>query len=274
MLRGTAREAVAEFWGTFILIAFGLGANAQYTLGGGTPAGLLTVHLSWGVAVAMGVYAAGGISGAHINPAVTLALAVHRKFPWSKVGPYCLGQFAGAFAASALVYFVYFDALNAFDFGNRQISGPQGTAGIWGTYPTEFAPGKFLSTFPGGLIDQIVGTALLVAMLFALADRRNTPPQSNLAPVVVGSIVLMIGMSFGLNAGYAINPARDFSPRLFTAIAGWGSDVFTAGDYWFWVPIVGPCLGAVIGGAAYDLFITRHHPADDDTDNDTVDNNA
>lgn len=255
MLRGTAREAVAEFWGTFILMAFGLAANAQAVLAGSD---FLVVNFSWGVAVTMGVYACAGISGAHINPAVTLALAVHRQFPWRKVLPYFAAQFAGAFVASVLVYFTYAEAIEAFDSGTRAISGATGTAGIFGTYPKDY-----LSTFPGGLIDQTVGTALLVAMLFALADNRNVVPQANLAPVVVGSIVFLIGMSFGHNAGYAINPARDFSPRLFTAVAGWGMEVFSANDNWFWVPIVGPCLGAVLGGAAYDLCIARHHPADD-----------
>ncbi|GAB4151318.1 MAG: MIP/aquaporin family protein [Planctomycetaceae bacterium] len=252
---GTFRESLAEFWGTFILMIFGLGVNAQVTLGNENFGDFFSINVGWGLAVTLGVYACAGISGAHINPAVTLALAVHRKFPWRKVLPYCLAQFAGAFVASVLVYVAYYEALDAFDGGTRAISGPMGTAGIWGTYPNEF-----LSTFPGGLIDQILGTALLVAMLFALADDRNLTPKANLTPVVVGMVVFMIGMSFGLNAGYAINPARDFSPRLFTAMAGWGSGVFTAGNHWWWVPVVGPCLGGIIGGALYDLLITRHHP--------------
>jgi MIP family channel proteins len=240
-------------------MVFGLGANAQYVLGGGEFGGYLALNFSWGLAVTMGVYTCAGISGAHINPAVTLALAVHRRFPWRKVLPYCSAQFAGAFVASVVVYFVYAEALHDFDNGIRQISGNQGTAGIWGTYPSEY-----LSTFPGGFLDQMIATALLVAMLFALADDRNIVPKSNLGPVIVGGVVLLIGMSFGLNAGYAINPARDFSPRLFTAIAGWGLDVFSVNDNWWWVPVVGPCVGAVLGGFIYDRLISDHHPADED----------
>jgi len=261
MLKGTAREAAAEFWGTFILMVFGLGVNAQVTLGRGEFGNYLSINIGWGLAVALAIYACGGISGAHINPAVTLALAVHRQFPWKKVAPYCLAQLAGAFVASAVIYATYYEALNDFDGGVRQISGIDGTAGIWGTYPNSR---DFLSTFPGGLVDQVVGTALLVAMVFALADRRNLSPQANLAPVLVGGVVFTTGMTFGLNAGYAINPARDFSPRLFTAVAGWGSEVFTAGDSWWWVPIIGPCLGGILGGFAYDACITRHHPLEDD----------
>lgn len=261
MLRGTAREAAAEFWGTFILMVFGLGVNAQVTLGGGDFGDFYSVNVGWGLAVTMGVYACSGISGAHINPAVTLAVAFHRKFPWGKVAPYMLAQFAGAFVASALIYFTYYEALNAFDGGVRQVTGETATAGIWGTYPRIFANGETLSTF-GGLFDQIVGTALLVAMVFALTDERNQAPKSNLGPVLVGAIVWLIGMTFGFNAGYAINPARDFSPRLFTSMAGWGSDVFTAFNNWWWVPVVGPCIGGVLGGLLYDLFITKHHPGD------------
>lgn len=255
MPRSTLRETLAEFFGTFILIAFGVGVVAQVVLSGRTAGDYLSINIGWGLAVTMGVYVAAGVSGAHLNPAVTVSLAVHRGFPWRKVVPYCVAQVAGAFAASAVVFATYREALTKFDGGVRQIAGPHGTAGIWATYPQEF-----LSTVPGGLIDQIVGTALLVAVLFALGDRRNAPPAPAVAPVVVGLLVLAIGASFGYNAGYAINPARDFGPRLFTALAGWGGDVFRAGHGWWWVPIVGPIVGGLAGGLAYDALILRHHP--------------
>ncbi len=261
MLRGTAREAAAEFLGTFTLIVFGAAVVAQVQLSGQTAGQYLSINIGWGLAVMMGIVVAGGISGAHINPAVTLALAVHRRFPWAKVAPYCLAQLVGAFAASAVVYVTYHDALDAFDGGVRQVSGDLGTAGIWATYPQEF-----LDPFPGGLIDQIVGTALLIGLLFALTDRRNVAPPAYLTPVLVGSVVLLIGMTFGYNSGYAINPARDLGPRLFTAVAGWGGEVFRAGGGWWWVPIVGPCLGGILGGAVYDLLVGRHHPPDTPTE--------
>jgi MIP family channel proteins len=200
---------------------------------------------------------AGGISGAHLNPAITLALAVLRRFSWRKLIPYCLAQLAGAFAASAVVYYGYQEALYEFDGGTRQVLGPQGTAGIWATYPQ-----PFLSTYPGGLIDQIVGTALLVLCIFALNDRRNRAPAANLAPLLIGGVVLLIGITFGYNSGYAINPARDFGPRLFTYWFGWGDEVFFAGNHWWWVPIVGPLIGGILGGVVYDLLIFRHHPSD------------
>jgi MIP family channel proteins len=250
----TMREALAEFLGTFVLIMFGVGVVAQVTLGGGANGQYLSINLAWGLAVTIGVYVSAGVSGAHLNPAVTLALAAWRGFPRQKIAPYIGAQMAGAFLASAVVYLTYADALTHFDGGVRQVTGPLGTAGIWATYPQ-----PWLSTM-GGLVDQIVGTALLVMVIFALSDDRNMPPQSNFGPIIVGLLVVAIGAAYGLNAGYAINPARDFGPRLFTAIAGWGGEVFNAGNGWWWVPIVGPIIGGVAGGFVYDACIARHHP--------------
>jgi MIP family channel proteins len=249
MSNALSRELLAEFFGTFILIVFGVGVVAQVVLSKGA-AGTLSINIAWGLAVTMGCYVAAGVTGAHLNPAVTLALAVHRRFPWNKVLPYSLAQLAGAFIASAVVFVTYYEALNAFDSGIRQVVGPQGTAGIWATYPQ-----PFLSVFPGGFIDQVVGTALLVGVIFAITDTRNSPAPAGLAPVVVGLLVLLIGATYGFNSGYAINPARDLGPRLFTFVAGWGGDVFRAGNGWWWVPIVAPCVGGVVGGWAYDFFV-------------------
>jgi MIP family channel proteins len=250
MSNALSRELLAEFFGTFILIVFGVGVVAQVVLSKGAAGSTLSINIAWGLAVTMGCYVAAGVTGAHLNPAVTLALAVRRRFPWNKVLPYSLAQLAGAFIASAVVFVTYHEALNAFDSGVRQVVGPQGTAGIWATYPQ-----PFLSVFPGGFIDQVVGTALLVGVIFAITDTRNSPAPAGLAPVVVGLLVLLIGATYGFNSGYAINPARDFGPRLFTFVAGWGGDVFRAGNGWWWVPIVAPCVGGVAGGWAYDFFV-------------------
>jgi MIP family channel proteins len=250
------REALSEFFGTFTLIVFGVAVVAQVVLSKQAAGTFLAINVAWGLAVTMGCYVSAGVTGAHLNPAVTLALAVHRHFPWRKVLPYTIAQVAGAFVASAVVYVTYREALTAFDGGIRQVLGPQGTAGIWSTYPQ-----PFLSTFPGGFIDQVVGTGLLVAVILGITDTRNSPAPAGLAPVVVGLLVVLIGMTFGFNAGYAINPARDFGPRLFTAVAGWGGEVFTAGNNWWWVPIAGPMVGGVIGGWAYDAFVGSRFPS-------------
>jgi glycerol uptake facilitator-like aquaporin len=148
----------------------------------------------------------------------------------------------------------YQEAFSAFDGGIRQVLGEQGTAGIFATYPQ-----PYLSTL-GGFVDQVVGTALLMIAILAITDQRNNATPAWLTPIIVGGIVVAIGVSFGFNAGYAINPARDFGPRLFTALAGWGSGVFTAASAWWWVPVIAPCIGAVAGAVGYDVLITNHHP--------------
>jgi len=254
MSRGIARELLAEFLGTFVLIAFGVGVVAQTVLSKQSAGSMLSINIAWGIGVMMGCYVSAGITGAHLNPAVTVGLAVHRRFPWTKVLPYAVAQTAGAFVASAVVYAAYSDTLTAFDGGARQVIGNLGTAGIWATYPQ-----PFLSTL-GGFINELVGTALLVGVILGITDTRNSPAPAGLTPVVVGLLVVGIGASFGFNSGYAINPARDFGPRLFTAVAGWGSGVFTAANNWWWVPIVAPTLGGIFGGFAYDFFVGKRFP--------------
>jgi MIP family channel proteins len=246
------QELMAEFLGTFILIVFGVGVVAQVILSGGRSGSYLSINLGWGLGVAMGIYVAGGVTGAHLNPAVTLALAMRRDFAWVKVLPYSLAQIAGAFVASAVVFLAYLEAFNAFDNGARMVNGDKATAGIFATYPQ-----PFLSTF-GGLIDQIVGTALLVLLILAITDARNIAPSGNVAPLVIGLVVTAIGMTFGFNSGYAINPARDLGPRLFTLVGGWGPQVFSAANHWFWVPIIGPLLGGILGAFAYDSLVGKY----------------
>lgn len=254
MDRSLTRELAAECLGTFLLIVFGAGSVAQMVLSHHTAGTMLSVNISWGLAVMIGAYAAAGVTGGHLNPAVTIAAAAFRGFSWAKVVPFAVAQTIGAFLASAVVYLTYREALDAFDNGVRAVAGPTGTAGIWATYPQ-----PYLSIL-GGVVDQVVGTALLIVGLFALTDERNAAIPRYLIPAAAGALVLLIGATFGFNSGYAINPARDFGPRLFTAVAGWGTEVFRAGGGWWRVPIVAPIIGALLGGVAYDQLITRRHP--------------
>jgi MIP family channel proteins len=251
-MKGIGRELAAEFLGTFVLIVFGTAVVAQVVLSHEKNGQYLSINLGWGLGVTMGMFIAGGVTGAHLNPAVTLALAVQGKLKWAKLIPYWIVQVAGAFAAAAVTFFVYREALLDFDQGQRSVPGmgTLPTAQIFATYPAEH-----LSTFPGGLVDQIVGTALLIACICAITDLRNFGVPNYLAPFYVGALVVLIGMTFGFNAGYAINPARDFGPRLFTYFAGWGKRVFLAGDHWWWVPIAGPLIGGVLGGFIYNIFV-------------------
>jgi MIP family channel proteins len=250
------REAAAEFLGTFTILVFGVGVVAQSVLSQNANGSYLAINLGWGLGVMLGIYTAAGVSGAHLNPAVTIALAVRRGFPWSKVPVYALAQTAGAFVAALVVWFTYREAFTAFDGGIRQVQGSAGTAGIFATYPQPFL------SLTGGLIDQIVGTALLMAGVLAISDQRNAGPPGWLVAPLVGALVVAIGVAFGFNAGYAINPARDLGPRLFTALFGWGSGVFSAGNGWWWVPVVGPIVGAVLGTLVYDVCVGRSLPSE------------
>jgi glycerol uptake facilitator protein len=237
-----------------VLLAFGGGVVAMVMLfGSGVPGevvsgGWTNITLGWGLAVTFGVYLSIRISGGHLNPAVTLALAVFRGFPWRKVIPYCLAQVAGAFAGSALVFFNYREAIARFDPGLEK------TAGIFTTFPA------FPDVPAAGFFDQVIGTALLLLLIFAIGDERNLPPQANLAPLVVGLIVVAIGVSFGKLHGYAINPARDFGPRLLTVLVGYKNNGLTAGSSVWWVPIAGPLAGGLIGAGLWDLVLRRMLP--------------
>jgi glycerol uptake facilitator protein len=243
-------ELVAEFLGTMVLIMFGNGVVAMTVLfgNGSIPGGSWTnINFGWGLGVTMGIYLAGRISGAHINPAVTLAVAAFRDFPWRKVIPYWIAQVLGGVVGAAFVYWDFRPAFHVFDPGLVK------TAGVFTTAP-------YQGLVSAGLLDQTIGTALLVLMIFALIDDRNLPPQANLTPVLIGGVVVAIGMSFGGINGYAINPARDFGPRLFTVMAGFKNNGLTDGAPVFWVPIVGPLVGGMIGAAVYDFAVRRFLP--------------
>lgn len=249
-------ELSAEFLGTMILILFGLGVVAQVVT---APDGSLGDHDSiawgWGIGVMLGVYVAARISGAHINPAVTIALAAFKGFPWRKVLPYSLAQTAGAFVAAAIVRFVYSDLITTVD--------PELTIATQTIFST--LPGN--GTAPVGIgtafFDQVVGTAILVFVIFALTTASNNPPLANIGPVVVGLIVVGIGMAWGANAGYAINPARDFGPRLLSFVTGYETAwVDQNGTPYWWLPIVAPIIGGLIGGAIFTFAIEAFLPAE------------
>ena len=245
-------ELIAEFLGTFVLILFGTGVVAMVVLfpthnaGETIHGGFTNITLGWGLGVTMGIYIAGKISGAHLNPAVTLALAVFRKFPWAKVLPYSLAQTAGAFAAAAVVFWNYHPAFQQVD------PDLENTAGVFTTFPA----------FPGlpqaGFLDQFIGTGLLLLLIFAIVDEFNAPAGANLAPAMIGLVVVAIGISFGGMHGYAINPARDFGPRLFTVMAGFRNNGVTDGTRIWWIPVVAPLLGGLAGAAIYDFGIRRY----------------
>jgi glycerol uptake facilitator protein len=262
---GLAGELLAEFIGTFVLLAFGAGVVAVAVVGL-TQSGRTTVIFDgaggwelicwgWGLAVTMAVYVAGGVTGAHLNPAVSLALAMRGALPWSKLAPYWVAQIAGAFVGAAIVFLDYGPAIDAWNHVHNITLGqpsPASTFGIFATGPAQYFNGSLVGPF----IDQVIGTGFLVLLILGITDAKNTGAQANLAPFIVGLAVVAIGMSFGTDAGYAINPARDFGPRLFCFLAGYGSNAFGPNNY-FWVPILGPLVGAALAGPIYDFSIAK-----------------
>lgn len=264
IVKVSLREFLSEFLGTFILVMFNDGAVAQNVFSNGNMGGPFPAYWGAGLGACLGVLVSGGVSGGHINPAVTLAMAVWRKLPWAKVPHYLIAQYAGGFLASSVLYGVYFDALGHFET-TRSLK----TASIWATYPGAVtkADGTIVSDFlssSNGFGDQVVGTMLLLICLCAITDIRNVGIPEYMIPLYLGLVVLNINNCFGLNCASAINPARDFAPRVFTLIAGWGKDPFSAttieGITWWWVPIVAPHIGGILGAGIYVFLIERHHP--------------
>ena len=272
LMAGLPGEALSEYLGTLVLIAFGDGVVALAVVGlpnSGRQAVLfgasnwILIVFGWFMAVAMGVYVAGGVSGAHINPAVTLAFAVRRQFAWNKVPAYWFAQVAGAFTGAAIVYADFQQAIGQNEILHHLT--PRSTAdlpgfSIFATFPAAYYHGAVGWPF----LDQVIGTAFLLMLVAALIDTKNVAPMSNMGPFLIGAAVLAIGLSFGTGAGYAINPARDFGPRLFAFALGWGGialpgsfhSILQSFSWYFWVPIVGPLVGGVIGITIYDLFIS------------------
>lgn len=267
-ITGLWGELLSEFFGVFVLISFGDGVVAVAVAGlpgSGRAATPTTIFLAagdwllitwgWAMAVTMAVYVAGGVTGAHINPAVTFAVAVKGDFPWRKVLPYSAAQVAGAFAGAALAYADYVPAIDMWNAAHNVISraDPAGmtTFSIFATFPAHYYGANLL--WP--VFDQIVGTSFLLLFVLAIIDSMNVGVKANLAPFIVGLAVAAIGMSFGTGAGYAINPARDLGPRLFCWLLGWGPNAFPGPYGYWWVPIVGPLVGAPLGVAVYKFFI-------------------
>ncbi|XP_071756498.1 aquaporin-3a [Centroberyx gerrardi] len=245
------RQALAECLGTLILVMFGCGAVAQLVLSSGSHGMFLTVNFAFGFAATLGILVCGQVSGGHLNPAVTFALCLLGRERWRKFPMYFAFQTLGAFLGSAIIFGMYYDAL--WDHpGNFNVTGPNATAGIFATYP-----GKHL-TIVNGFFDQIIGTAALIVCILAIVDPYNNPIPQGLEAFTVGFVVLVIGLAMGFNSGYAVNPARDLGPRIFTAMAGWGMDVFTARNCWFLVPIFAPFLGTIIGVMVYQLMVGFH----------------
>ncbi|XP_029775853.1 aquaporin-7 isoform X3 [Suricata suricatta] len=241
------REFLGEFVSTYVMMVFGLGSVAHMVLGG-KYGSYLSVNLGFGFGVTMGVHMAGNISGAHMNAALTFTSCALGRMSWKKFPVYVLGQFLGSFLASATIYCLFYSAIIQFSGGHLTVTGPTATAGIFATYLPEYM------TLWRGFLDEVLVTGILQLCLFAITDKKNNPALQGTQALVIGILVTVIGLSLGMNTGYAINPSRDLPPRFFTFIAGWGIQVFRDRDWW-WVPVVAPLLGAYLGAIIYLVFI-------------------
>jgi glycerol uptake facilitator protein len=258
--KGLMPALIGDAFGTFILILLGDGVVANVGLAPRVASvgyDWNTIVFGWAFAVIVAVYVSAGASGAHLNPAVTLALAVKRGFPWGKVAPYIIAQMIGAFLGAGAVYLVYSDGLVAAGLPNVWCTGPGSIFGqaFWGGASVAPAVGTY--SMLTASIAEFFGTAVLMWGVLASGDSRNTGLMHNMGPFLVGGTVLAVGLSLGGPSGYAINPARDFGPRVFGTIIGTQGLFSTP---YFLVPLIIPLIGGVAGAFTYDWFVTRGLP--------------
>ncbi len=242
---------IAEFIGTMILILLGDGVVANVLLkdSKGEASGWIVITFGWGMAVAMAVYVVGGVSGAHINPAVTIGLASIGEFPWADVPGYIVGQVLGAMTGAALVYLAYLPHWGITDDPGLKLA--------------VFSTGPEVRDYPKNTLTEIIGTAMLLLGVLGIFSFGGTGAGETageglialfgggVAPLIVGLLVFSIGLSLGGPTGYAINPARDLGPRIVHAILPIEGD----SDWSYsWVPIVGPIVGGVLGAVLWTIL--------------------
>ncbi|KAI0033889.1 aquaporin-like protein, partial [Vararia minispora EC-137] len=256
-IRECIREPAAEALGTLVLVLIGLGVNCQVALSANTaivpaPMGIfLSNAFGWALGAACGVWISAGISGGHINPGgqVTIAMAVYRGFPWRKVPLYILGQVLGSFVAALVVYGNYFHAIDIIE-GGRSVRTVPGTASYFTSYAADYA--SDLNCF----FTEFLCSFVLLLVVFAITDAHNAALPPHLAPLALFAALFCIISGLGLNTSFAINPARDFGPRLMTSIVGYGESVWAyRHQFWLWCTVCGPLAGGLVAGGLYDALL-------------------
>lgn len=259
---------VGEFVGTFMLVFFGCGSAATAVLTG-AQVGIFQVAIVWGIGIATAIYLTGSLSGAHLNPAVTLGAAMWNGFPWCQVTRYILAQFAGAIVASALLFAIYRGTLVAYEAAHHIVRGAPGseaTAMIFG----EFFPNPGGQPFtdevrlhvshPAAFFSEFAGTAILMLVILSTTNPRNASGPKILTAATVGLTITILISLLGPLTMAGFNPARDLAPRLFSALVGWGSVPFTANGFgWLTVYVIAPILGAQFGGWIYRIGFQPHY---------------
>lgn len=260
MVASLKGQCISEFLGTGLIVFFGAGCVAALKL---TEAhfGQWEISIIWGMGVSMAIYMSAAISGAHLNPAVTVALWLFDSFERRKVLPYIISQTLGAFCAAALIYGLYSTLFLQFELAHQMVRGTAESlelAGIFSTYPN-----PHISVIQALLVEVVI-TAILMALIMALTDDGNGIPRGPLAPLLIGLLIAVIGSSIGPLTGFALNPARDFGPKVFAYLAGWGTTAFTGAREipYFLVPVIGPLIGASLGAFGYRVLISCYLPCD------------
>jgi glycerol uptake facilitator protein len=271
-MRGLSKWFVGEFFGTFLMVFFGCGSLCAAVLTG-AQVGVFQVAIVWGLGIAMAIYLTGALSGAHLNPAVTVSLAVWTGFPKSRVAPYVAAQLLGAFLAAAVLYFIFGDALAAFEKSNHLVRGQPGSEASAMVFGEFFpSPGGHPLTdearsrmSPGAAFGaELIGTAILLLVVLCVTDPRNRARPHLLTAATIGLTVTLLISLLGPLTMACFNPARDFAPRLFSSMAGWGAVPFAVnGLGWLTVYVVAPLLGGIAGGGAHRFFFKPHYAAAD-----------
>ncbi|WP_215264658.1 propanediol diffusion facilitator PduF [Escherichia coli] len=251
-------QCVAEFLGTGLFLFFGIGCLCALKVAGAS-LGLWEICIIWRLGISLAVYLTAGISGAHLNPAVTIALWLFASFPARKVLPFCVAQLAGAFGGAVLAYSLYSSLFTDFESAHNMVRGSAESlqlASIFSTYPA-----AAINVWQAALVEVVI-TSMLMGLIMALTDDGNGVPKGPLAPLLIGILVAVIGASTGPLTGFAMNPARDFGPKFFTWLAGWGEIAMTGGRNipYFIVPIIAPIIGACVGAAIYRYLIAKNLP--------------
>ena len=266
--RGNGGKFIAECIGTFLLVLFGTGsvATAVFT---GAQVGLWQVAVIWGFGLTFAIYATASISGAHLNPAVSLAMAVFRskEFPGSQLFLYWAAQFTGAAIAGIAVLISFSKFIERFETEHGLIRGQDGSqlsAMAFGEYfPNPAIFGTDASAFElispiGAVSIEAFGTAILVFMIFALTDKQNrSAPSSVIAPFFIGFTLAALISLFAPLTQAGWNPARDFGPRVIAWLAGWVSIAIPGPRDGFWIYILGPCIGGLVGGFIYTNLLSK-----------------
>ncbi|KZT22018.1 aquaporin [Neolentinus lepideus HHB14362 ss-1] len=249
-IRWKLREPFAEWLGMLILIIIGIGSSCQTKISQGTYGNYTNLNLAWGFAVTLAIYISGGVSGGHLNPAITICLALFRGFPGRMVPRYIIAQVFGAFCGAAILYGNYKVALEAFD-PDMKLYGTNASAPLFITMPSEDC-----LTADHDMTREVIASGILHVVVLALGDENNAPPGAGLGAFITGLTIMAIGMSQGWISGYAINPARDLCPRIFLWLIGYG-DLVWHHDSWWWLngAIISTISGGILGCLMYDLFV-------------------